>query len=62
MKGLQIDLVDIDEEILEEGDREDREQAAAAGDPLVGAELTWHSAMRRFLQVRMAQDPIEGPI
>ncbi len=62
MKGLQIDLVDIDEEISEEGDREDREQAAAAGDPLVGAELTWHSAMRRFLQVRMAQDSIEGPI
>ncbi|KAK5383784.1 hypothetical protein LTS03_003034 [Exophiala xenobiotica] len=57
-----VDLTDVDDEILEEADREDQEQATAAGDPLSGAELTWQSAMRRWLQVRMAQDPAEGPV
>ncbi|KAK5372626.1 hypothetical protein LTR20_001655 [Exophiala xenobiotica] len=53
---------DVDDEILEEADREDQEQATAAGDPLSGAELTWQSTMRRWLQIRMAQDPAEGPV
>jgi hypothetical protein len=54
--------LDVDDEILEEADREDQEQATTAGDPLSGAELTWQSAMRRWLQIRMAQDPAEGPV
>jgi hypothetical protein len=42
-----VDLVDIDEEILDEAEREEDEQATTAGDPLIGAERTWASAMEK---------------